>query len=79
MAVKKIVRYLIRTQTNRTTITPSTDLALDCFVDADFAGLFRRNPDKDRTSALLRTGYIVKLSNMRQVLRSQQSPKPTGQ
>ena len=71
MAVKKIVRYLIRTRTNGTTITPSTDLALDCFVDADFAGLFRRDPDEDRTSALSRTGYIVKLSNMPLVWKSQ--------
>ena len=70
-AVKKIVRYLIRTRNNGTTITPSEDLTLDCYVDADFAGLYRRDPDIDRTSALSRTGYIIKLSNMPLVWKSQ--------
>ena len=70
-AIKKIVRYLLRTNDLGTCILPTTDLCLDCFVDADFAGLYRRDPDEDRTSAVSRTGYIIKLSNMPLVWKSQ--------
>ena len=70
-AVKKIVRYLLRTQNEGTSITPSKDLCLDNFVDADFAGLYGRDPPEDRSSAISRTGYIIKLSNMPLVWKSQ--------
>ena len=69
-AVKKIVRYLIRTSTLGTRVTPTSDLTLDCFVDADFAGLYRRDPPEERTSALSRTGYIIKLCGMPLIWKS---------
>ncbi|KAI2502607.1 hypothetical protein MHU86_11872 [Fragilaria crotonensis] len=37
------------------------DLSLDCYVDADFAGLHGRDPDHSDTSAKSRTGYIITL------------------
>ena len=70
-AVKKIVRYLLRTLDEGTCILPTMDLNLDCFVDADFAGLYRRDPDHERTSALSRTGYIIKLAGMPLIWKSQ--------
>lgn len=71
IAVKKIIRYLLRTEDEGTTILPSTNLQLDNYVDADFAGLYGRDPPEDRSSALSRTGYIIKLSNMPLVWKSQ--------
>ena len=51
-AVKTIVRYLHQTSYKGTIITPSGDLSLDCYVDADFAGLFGRDPDREPSSVL---------------------------
>ena len=38
-AIKSIVRYLHRTANKGTIVTLTGDLSLDCYVDADFAGL----------------------------------------
>ena len=35
------------------------DLVLRCYVDADFAGLFKIDPPEDSTSAKSRTGFII--------------------
>jgi hypothetical protein len=43
-AVKMIVRYLHRTQELGTIVKPTGTLELDCYVDADFAGLYRCDP-----------------------------------
>ncbi|KAI2492247.1 hypothetical protein MHU86_22311 [Fragilaria crotonensis] len=61
MAIKTIVRYLHRTADKGTIVTPTGDLSLDCYVDADFAGLHGRDPDHSDTSAKSRTGYIITL------------------
>ena len=71
IAVKKIVRYLLRTHEQGTTVKPLPELKLDTFVDADFAGLYGSDPPEERTSAISRTGYIIKLSNMPLVWKSQ--------
>ncbi|KAI2494285.1 hypothetical protein MHU86_20262 [Fragilaria crotonensis] len=44
-AIKTIVRYLQRTYDKGMIVKPTGDLTLDCYVDADFAGLHRRDPD----------------------------------
>ena len=44
-AVKTIVRYLKRTYDKGLIVIPDGTLNLTCYVDADFAGLYRREPD----------------------------------
>ena len=70
-AVKTIVRYLHRTSDKGTIITPSGDLSLDCYVDADFAGLFGRDPDREPSSVKSRTGYLITLGNAPIIWKSQ--------
>jgi hypothetical protein len=70
-AVKTIVRYLHRTADKGTIVTPTGDLSLDCYVDADFAGLHGRDPDYSNTSAKSRTGYIITLGGCPILWKSQ--------
>ncbi|KAI2506515.1 hypothetical protein MHU86_7925 [Fragilaria crotonensis] len=60
-AVKTLVRYLHRTSDMGMIVKPTGTLDLDCYVDADFAGLHGRDPDRSPTSAKSRTGYIITL------------------
>ena len=60
-AVKTLVRYLHRTSEMGMIVKPTGTLNLDCYVDADFAGLHGRDPDRSPTSAKSRTGYIITL------------------
>ena len=50
-AIKTIIRYLKRTEDKDTIVTPTGILALDCYVDADSAGLHGRDPDYSASSA----------------------------
>ena len=70
-AVKMIVRYLARTQHLGTTIIPNGTLGLDCYVDADFGGLYKREPDSSSDSARSRTGYIIMLGGCPLTWKSQ--------
>lgn len=70
-AVKQIVRYLARTWDKGTIVKPTNTLQLDCYVDADFAGLYNREPDSNLTSAKSRLGYIISLGGVPLVWRSQ--------
>jgi hypothetical protein len=60
-AIKTIIRYLHRTADKGTIVRPTGDLSIDCYVDADFAGLHGRDPDYEPSSAKSRTGYIITL------------------
>jgi hypothetical protein len=62
-AVKTILRYLKRTRLFGTIMKPSGKLDLDLYVDADFAGLYGKEPDANPDSARSRTGYIIFLSD----------------
>jgi hypothetical protein len=46
-AVKRIARYLAGTSDKGLTFSPGEDLKLDCYVDADYAGLWRYEDDQD--------------------------------
>jgi hypothetical protein len=70
-AVKMIVRYLSRTWDKGMIVKPSGDLQIDCYVDADFAGLYRQEPDDSPTSAKSRLGYIISLGGVPLVWKSQ--------
>ena len=58
-AVKMLVRYLRRTRDFGTIVSPTNDMNLECYVDADFAGLYRRDPEDSPSSVRSRTGYIL--------------------
>lgn len=70
-AIKTIVRYLAGTADKGMILQPRGDLKLELFCDADFAGLYKREPDRSLDSARSRTGYIVKLSGCPLVWKSQ--------
>ena len=70
-AIKTIVRYLHRTSDKGTIVTPTGDLSIDCYVDADFAGLHGRDPDHVPSSAKSRTGYIIMLGGCPILWKSQ--------
>ena len=61
-AVKTIVRYLSGTREKGSIFNPPKELTLDCYVDADFAGLYGRDPDSEPTAAKSRTGYIISMA-----------------
>ena len=61
-AVKTILRYLKRTRDKGMIIKIDKKLTLDLFVDADFCGLFKVEPDVDSNSVRSRSGFIVKLA-----------------
>jgi hypothetical protein len=60
-AVKTLVRYLHRTGEMGMIVKPTGTLDLDCYVDANFAGLHGRDPDHSPSSAKSRTGYMITL------------------
>ena len=70
-AIKTIVRYLSRTIDQGTIVKPTGTLSLDCYVDADFAGLHNRDPDRSNTAAKSRTGFIIMLGGCPILWKSQ--------
>jgi hypothetical protein len=60
-AFKRIGRYLRTTAEKGIIMQPNTALALDCYVDAAFAGLWGFENGQDPSSARSRTGYVVLL------------------
>ena len=70
VAVKMIGRYLHRTRDYGTIVTPTGDMNLELYVDADFAGLYGRDPARSPSSVRSRTGYIIFLGGIPLVWRS---------
>ena len=64
VALKRIARYLKGTREKGMKITPSKKLNLDCYADADFAGLWRAELPKDPTCVKSRTGYVLMLGGV---------------
>ena len=52
-------------------LKPTGTLDLELYVDADFCGLFKHEPDSDPNSARSRTGFIVMLSGFPLIWKSQ--------
>ena len=74
-AVKTIVRYLAKTIDKGTIVKkPNSAIKLDCYVDADFAGLYKIEDDKSVNSAKSRSGYIIKLGGCPLIWKSQLIP-----
>jgi Reverse transcriptase (RNA-dependent DNA polymerase) len=59
VAVKAIIRFLIGSKDKGLIMNPTDDLAIDCHVDADFAGLFGAEDDQDPLCAKSRSGYVI--------------------
>ena len=70
-AIKTIIRYLKRMEDKGTIVAPTGTLALDCYVDADVAGLHGSDPDYSASSAKSRTGYIIMLEGCPILWKSQ--------
>ena len=62
-AVEKIGQYLKHTQDQGLILKPATNLDIDCFVDADFAGLWPYEEKLDSTCVKSRTGFAICLAN----------------
>ena len=58
-AVKRIVRYLKATRDRGMIFDPTEDLALNCYPDADFAGMYGHERSDDPTCVKSRTGYVI--------------------
>ena len=58
LGVKRIIRYLKQTQTKGLYLKPSSTYKVDCYVDADFAGLFSSENRALPISVKSRTGYV---------------------
>jgi hypothetical protein len=70
-AVKQIVCYLSCTWDKGTIVKRTNTLQLDCSIDADFAGLYKCNPNASPTSAKFRLGFIISLGGVPLVWGSQ--------
>ena len=53
--VKRILRYLKKTKTEGLILKPGSDQRVDCYVDADFGGLFSVEDKQDPVSVKSRT------------------------
>ena len=60
-AILRICRYLQGTKNKGLIFNPTEDLTLDCYVDADFAGLYGVEDDQDPVCVKSRTGYCLTL------------------
>ncbi len=59
IAVKRVGRYLRRTRDKGIIFKPDRTNALNCYVDADFAGTFSQETAHEKASVLSRTGYTI--------------------
>ncbi len=60
-AIKRIVPYLINTRERGIRFEPDMNQGLDCFVDADFEGLYSYEDEQDPVSVKSRTGFVLTL------------------
>ena len=61
-ALLRIGQYLKRTADKGLILMPSKIMELDCFVDADFAGLWNVEDHQNPLSVKSRTGYVINLA-----------------
>ena len=62
VAVKKILRYLQGTKDRGLIFKPTNDWKVDCYVDADFCGLWGSEDPDDPIVTKSRTGYVITLA-----------------
>ena len=61
--MKRICRYPQGTKDNGLVFNPSKKLVVDCYDDADFAGLWGHEDPQDPICARSRTGFVVTFAN----------------
>jgi Reverse transcriptase (RNA-dependent DNA polymerase) len=61
-AVKRICCYLQGTKNRGLIFQPTKTMTLDCYSDADFAGLWNYEDDQDPVCVKSRTGYVLTLA-----------------
>ena len=59
VAVKRILRYLNSTKDKGMYIKPNKSLVIDCYVDADFAGLWKSEDDQSPLCVKSRSGFLI--------------------
>jgi hypothetical protein len=64
VAIKRIGRYLLGSRDKGMIIKPTKDITLDCYADADFAGLFSTSDPEDPKSVKSRSGYVITLGHI---------------
>ncbi|KAI2489482.1 hypothetical protein MHU86_25099 [Fragilaria crotonensis] len=64
IALKRIGRYLLGTRDKGMIIRPTKDITLDCYADADFAGLFASHDPNDPKSVKSRSGFVITLGGI---------------
>ena len=62
-AILRTCCYLQGTKEDGLIFNPTTELNVDCYVDADFAGLIRVVDPADPISVKSRTGYVIMIAN----------------
>ena len=62
VAVERIRRYLKGTMDKGLILEPSDDLSINCYPDADFAGLWGHEHPKDPHCVKSHTGYVITLA-----------------
>lgn len=62
-ALKRIGRYLKGTQNEGLIMKPSSTVHVDCYPDADFAGLYSKEDAQDPHCVRSRTGYVISVAN----------------
>ena len=70
-AIKTIVRYLAKTFDKGILVTPDDTFNLKCWVDADFAGLYNREPSQNPNAARSRYGYVITFGGVPLIWKSQ--------
>ena len=61
--MKRICRYIQSTKDNGLVFNPSKKLVVDCYADADFAGLWGHEYPQGPICARIRTGFGVNFAN----------------
>ena len=62
-ALKRIGRYLKATSTKGLRLRPSSELKIDCYPDADFAGLWSHEDANDPVCVKSRTGFVITVAD----------------
>jgi hypothetical protein len=66
-----IIQYLACTSDKGTIAKLTGSLLIDCYVNADFASLFSKDPDASRSSAKSHLGYVITLGGLPLIWKSQ--------
>ena len=60
--VNRIFHYLVGTQGKVLTVDPNIDMNLDCYVDADFSGIWKHEYHQDTVCVKSSIGYFMTLA-----------------